>query len=196
LTLPKVQKLRDRTVFDSPWMALVERTVSLGKGSKVQPYYFVRQKDYVSILAITPDRKIPLVRQYRPAVRRFTLELPAGTVDRGETPESTCKKELLEETGLRSARTYFLGARICDSGRLGNRIHNFFVQTVERSSTNRRTAELSVRYVTIPELIDLAVTGRFDLQLHLGTLWLAIFHPRSGAFFRNARLGRQDDNRK
>jgi ADP-ribose pyrophosphatase len=56
------------------------------------------------VLAFRSDGKIALVRQYRPAVARSTLELPGGRVERGETPGRAARREFLEETGLRCNR--------------------------------------------------------------------------------------------
>jgi ADP-ribose pyrophosphatase len=51
------------------------------------------------LLAVTGDRKVVLVRQYRYAAGEFLLEAPAGTIDAGEAPEETARRELVEETG-------------------------------------------------------------------------------------------------
>jgi ADP-ribose pyrophosphatase len=63
----------------SPWVKLVERHVDFGDG-EIEVYHAIDQDDYIAILAVTPDGLIPVVRQYRPALERFTLELPAGLV--------------------------------------------------------------------------------------------------------------------
>ena len=55
--------------------------------------------DFVVIVAVTRQDQILLVRQFRPAAAAVTLELPAGHVDPGETPEQAARRELLEETG-------------------------------------------------------------------------------------------------
>jgi ADP-ribose pyrophosphatase len=60
----------------------------------------VAQADYITILAITPSGKIPIVRQFRRAVEQYTWELPAGLLEPGEIPLETCRRELKEETGL------------------------------------------------------------------------------------------------
>ena len=65
-------------------------------------YHAVGQQDYIAIVAMTPDGKIPIVRQYRPAVEGFTWELPAGMLEQGEDAADCCRRELLEETGLKA----------------------------------------------------------------------------------------------
>ena len=49
-------------------------------------YHAVGQLDYLAIVALTPDGRFPIVRQYRPALEAFTWELPAGLAEPGEDP--------------------------------------------------------------------------------------------------------------
>jgi ADP-ribose pyrophosphatase len=56
-----------------------EREVKFAPGAKPELYHAVGQQDYTAIFARTPDGQIPIVRQYRPALERFTWELPLGT---------------------------------------------------------------------------------------------------------------------
>ena len=86
---PKIKSRR--TIDVSPWMKVIEREVAYKNGS-TELYHAVGQPDYVAIVALTPDGRIPVVRQYRPALERFTWELPAGTVDTLVKPEN--KKKL------------------------------------------------------------------------------------------------------
>ena len=88
----------DKTVFSVPWFDVLERPVD---GSP-EPHYVVRPPDDVTVLAATTDGSILLVRQYRPAVRAETLELPSGHIDGDEYPEEAARRELAEENGLRS----------------------------------------------------------------------------------------------
>lgn len=84
---PATPWVRTRTVHDvSPWVRLVECEVDFGSG-RVERYHAIEQADYVCILAITPEGLIPVVRQYRPALERYTCELPAGMEDPGESAE-------------------------------------------------------------------------------------------------------------
>jgi ADP-ribose pyrophosphatase len=163
-------RIRSRRTIDvSPWIHLIEREVEFTP-DKLQTYHSVGQPDYVSILAMTPDRKIPLVRQFRPAVERVTWELPAGLVDAGEDPAETCKRELLEETGHPALRVQSLGATDPCTGRMSNRLHSFFVETGERAVDFKPEAGIEIELKTLTELTDMIRTGEFDHQLHIGTV--------------------------
>jgi len=60
----------------------------------------VRHPGAVAVVAVTEADSVVLVHQYRPAVDRWLLELPAGTCDvSGELPEATARRELAEEVG-------------------------------------------------------------------------------------------------
>lgn len=79
----------------------------------------VRHPGAAAILAITEDDKVVLVRQWRHAIGRDMLELPAGKLDAGETPESCAMRELGEETPYTAKRmekihTFFTAPGFCD----------------------------------------------------------------------------------
>src|ERR1700704_480087 len=103
---PRIRSRRTTTV--SPWMSIIAREVEFSRGSKPQIYHAVEQADYISIVALTPSGKIPIVRQYRPALEAFSWELPAGLVDPGEKPLDCARRELAEETGLAAWRIHSL----------------------------------------------------------------------------------------
>ena len=58
----------------------------------------------VAIVAVDAAGRVVLVRQHRAAVDAEVLELPAGIIDEGESPEEAARRELAEETGLHGGR--------------------------------------------------------------------------------------------
>ena len=160
-----------RTTRISPWVEIIERGVALNTSGAPDLYHAIAQRDYVAILARTPDGKFPIVRQFRPAVETFTWEFPAGTVEQGEPPEESCRRELLEETGYPARAVHALGSYSPCTARLSNAIHSFFVETGPRSGNAEDGIE--VKLVTPRELASLILSGEFTSQLHLGALLLA-----------------------
>ena len=171
---PKITARRDIRV--SPWMTVIERAVEFSEGAAPELYHAVGQQDYIAIVARTPEGLIPIVRQYRPAVERFTWELPAGLVDPGEDAAETCRRELMEETGLPAKTVHPLGAFAPCTARLSNRVHSFFVEAGARANDVTVEAGIEVKLVTPADLADLIRSGSFTLQLHLGALMLAGMH--------------------
>jgi ADP-ribose pyrophosphatase len=174
LAVPKIVE-RSLTVL-SPWVSITARTVDFG-GGRIELYHAIDQADYIAILAVTPDFRIPIVRQYRPALERFTCELPAGMVNPGEAPAETCARELVEETGLRARRIHALGRHAADSARLGNSIHSFLVETERAEALAAPEPGITVEFVSFERLRTLILTGEFDLQFHVATVGLALMRP-------------------
>jgi ADP-ribose pyrophosphatase len=168
---PKITARRSTKI--SPWVDLIEREVEFAKGAPAELYHAVGQGDYIAIVARTPDGRIPIVRQYRPAVERFTWELPAGMVEHGEDAAACCRRELLEETGLTAERLYALGTYAPCTARLSNRVHSFFVEAGPAAEAQGSEPGIEVRLVSPAELGGLIRSGEFALQLHLGALLLA-----------------------
>jgi ADP-ribose pyrophosphatase len=162
-----------RTTAVSPWMSIIAREVEFSRGEKPQIYHAVEQADYISIVALTAGGKIPIVRQYRPALETFTWELPAGLVDPGEAPAETCRRELLEETGLTTRAIHRLGTHAPCTGRLNNRVHTFFIEAGERMADFKPEPGLTVKLVSPAEIVRMIKTGVFVAQLHVGALLLA-----------------------
>ena len=179
---PKIKARRTTTI--SPWVAIIEREVELAPGSAPELYHAVGQQDYIAIVARTPDGKIPIVRQYRPALEKFTWELPAGLIDIGETAADTCKRELLEETGYPARAVHALGAYAPCTARLSNQVHSFFVETGPRAENHSPEPGIELKLVTPKELAALIWSGEFILQLHIGAILLAGMrgHIDLGAF--------------
>lgn len=83
--------------------------VKLPNGNTAQWDYIEHRKGAAAVVAVLPDGKLLLVKQYRNALDRFTLEIPAGARDSREEPHIKCAaRELEEETGYRCENLEFL----------------------------------------------------------------------------------------
>ncbi len=168
---PKILK-RTETVL-SPWACLVAKDVQWVGNAPVQTYHCLAQADYVLVLGRTPKGRIPIVRQYRPAIEAYTWELPGGLMDPGESPEESCRRELLEETGVQAETLEYLGGFFPDTGRLENRLHSYYAKVSEPLPGFVSEPGLEVDFVPPDRLTELILAKNFQHQLHLGVLLLA-----------------------
>lgn len=175
--MDKIEAVNRTEQVLSPWLTLVTHDVCLSGKPGLQRFHSFKQADYVTMFAVTTDGRIPLVRQYRPALERYTWELPSGLRDNEEPPEQAAIRELLEETGLvAGAGVVPLGCMAADSGRLENRIWAFFTAGVspEKSAAWQPDPELECRFATKPELKAMILDGRFEHALHLAVIGQAV----------------------
>ena len=108
--------LRQHVLLDrSPWVKVLAETIRLEDGQTVvDNFYTVETVSYVVIFALTRQRTVPMIEQYRHALKRAVLEPPAGGIDHGEAPLDCAKRELLEETGLKAERWEQIGHFVVD----------------------------------------------------------------------------------
>jgi hypothetical protein len=73
----------------SLWVTLQERTLVRTPGQTPKVHYSLAQADYVTLLAVTGDGRVPTVRQFRQAIRGVSVELPGGMANSDEAPAAT-----------------------------------------------------------------------------------------------------------
>jgi len=87
-------------VYDGHILNFRVDQVALENGKTTQRE-IIEHRGAAAIVAVTGDRDVILVRQYRYAITTNLLEIPAGTMEPGETPQQCASRELEEETGYR-----------------------------------------------------------------------------------------------
>jgi len=162
----------------SEWMTIVSRDVQFSPGADAETYYAIEQPSFVTAVAVTPEGRILLVRQYRPAIERFSLELPGGLVDENEDPGSAMARELLEETGYPTKSIDLIGDAATCSSRISNFMYSFFIRTGARVSDFTEEPGVSVSSATPGGLRELIRSGEFCEQTHLGVIALAMVQGR------------------
>lgn len=176
------RELKRETVADCRIFS-VERSDALSPlDSGAYSFYRIQSPDWAQIVAITRERAVVLVRQYRHGCQRMTLEIPGGLVDPGEDPEEAALRECLEEAGYRATTAVSLGAVSPNPALFANRLHSFLATDVEleRAVQNTGTEQTEVVLVPVRELERLLCDGEIEHALVAATLWryLRLYVPR------------------
>ena len=165
--------LNEEEIVLSPWVTVATKHVRLLGNDEPQVYHALKQHDYVSVLALDPNGCVPLVRQFRPAVGRETLELPGGLHDGTGTPAETASGELEEEAGFRPIEPLMpLGCFDPDTGRLENRFWGFFAAHTEPVEGWQPEAGVTREAMAPEELVAAIDSGRFTMALHVALIGL------------------------
>lgn len=179
----KIKFMQDNNEFElvekkinriSKWVSIVEKTVLVNSGDK-ELYHSLAQDDYVTVLGLTDDNKVPIVKQYRPAVNSISIELPGGLLDKkGESPASAARRELYEETGYTSSSEIInLGCLDPDTGRLENKLWCFFLPNIKFDHNWTKEKGVDTSIVEIDLLKKLILNNQFKQALHIAIIGLA-----------------------
>ena len=123
----------------------------------------VRHPGAVAIVALTDDGHICLVRQYRTALDRVTVEIPAGKLEPGEDPLAAAHRELEEETGFTADKMAYLTSIASSDGFTDEVIHVYMATGLTFTSSNPDDDEfINVDLVELTELVDAVLDGRVE----------------------------------
>lgn len=156
----------------------VEETVTVFEGREYVRHV-VRHSGGVGVVALLGSNVV-CVEQYRPAVERVTLEIPAGRPELGETVQQAGRRELLEETGLEpiwlAPLTRFYNAPcFCDGA---SEVLIASVRPAERERPLNDDLPLRVRLIDLAEIEDLMLSETLldatsIIALLMARAWLA-----------------------
>lgn len=170
---------KKETVFSTPWFQIVSKYTG-----SASPYYVLEARDCVTILCVSDEKEVLLVKQYRPTLDQETIELPSGHIEDNETPEMAARRELLEETGYYADDLELMGVIATDTGRLGNKLWCYFASNaVRRSNVSDKEVIELIKWK--PEfLMEQIKDGKIIHAQDLALLFLA---AQRGKFIINAK---------
>jgi 8-oxo-dGTP pyrophosphatase MutT (NUDIX family) len=164
-------------VLEENWLFQLrkERFESRHSG-KIHDYYVIALNDAVHVVALTPDRQLLLVRQFRAGSGRDSLEIPGGLVEPGEDPCAAGARELLEETGYAGDAPVLLGTFWSNPSLLTSRTFTIVIRNARQVDQPRpdREEELTIEKVHVGEIPSMIRAGQIDHALVVAglLLWL------------------------
>jgi ADP-ribose pyrophosphatase len=170
--------LAERQLLDlSPWLKVAAQTIRLPNGTILPDYILAPSREFSMVLAVTPQGRVLLVRQYKHGLGAEAIELPAGYLDSPAEPPLDCaRRELREETGYEAAEWTPLGSFALDSNRGPTRCYFFLATGLRRAGEPHLdpSESLSVFEAEPQEVLELLVQGRIVCIACAGNLLLGL----------------------
>jgi 8-oxo-dGTP pyrophosphatase MutT (NUDIX family) len=136
-------------------------------------FFVVENPDWANIVAITKDREVVLIEQFRHGTASMILEIPGGMADLGEDPLAAASRELLEETGYSPGRMIAIGNSFPNPAIQNNTIHHFLALDCEKVTdvTFDDHESIVTRLVPLSELENLVHNGEITHALAITAIY-------------------------
>lgn len=151
--------IKSDTIYDGKILKLRVETVEL-ENKRYSKREIVDHQKGVGIIAFDGEDKIWMVKQYRKAIDKITLEIPAGLVDPGEMPIETAKRELQEEVGYLPETISYLFDMHASPGFTNDKLSFFLAKDLVKSSLDQDEDEnVEAFSIEIKELYKMVENG-------------------------------------
>ncbi|MDI1320427.1 MAG: NUDIX hydrolase [bacterium] len=139
-----------------------------------QDFFVINAPDWVNVIALTPERHLVLVRQFRYGTNDFSVEIPGGVMDAGEDAITAGRRELREETGYAGPRARLLGTVHPNPAMQSNRCHLVLLEDAQRSAKPDWDPDEEFEIMTRPvdEVYAMAYRGEITHAMVLDALLL------------------------
>ncbi len=159
------KRLKQTKIYQDQWLTFYQDEIQLPDGS-TSTYAYADRKDGVNVVAVTPDNKILLNKEYRYVIDGYSWEIPGGGIDEGETPEEAAVRELEEETGVKISEVEKLGEFYPLHSFNQEKVTLFLARIEETALTSIGTENsehvADQKFVTFPEVLAMIDNGEIN----------------------------------
>lgn len=161
--MEKYERLNRELVYEGAIINMYRDSVKVPNGN-IAKWDFIGHKGAAAVIPIMEDGKILLVKQWRNALDRFTLELPAGGLESVEESMIDCAaRELEEETGYKSEKLEFLVSLRTTVAFCNERIDVFVARNLVKTSQHLDEDEnIEIGFYEMSELLEMIRKGEMQ----------------------------------
>lgn len=169
----KWKTLQSEYLFKRPWLTVRRDQVQLPDGRINPEFYVLEYPDWINVIALTKEGKFVMERQFRYGLGKTCFELPAGVIEKGETPLEAARRELLEETGYGNGTWTEMLQLSGNPSTTNNLTHCFLAKDVEYLGEAHfdPTEDLKVYLLKEAQVWKLLTKGQFRQALMVAPLW-------------------------
>lgn len=174
--MEKWKTIRSEYHYKTPFGNLRKDTCEMPNGHVIDNYYVHEYADWVNAIVLTKTGKMVFVEQYRHPGNGIFLEIPAGKMEEGETPEEAVIREVREETGfISNKRPIFLGEFYVNPAVQTNKVITFLMMEAEQLELQQldETEDIEVYLYTLEEIEELIKSGRLSQLFSVSAYYLA-----------------------
>lgn len=166
--------IASRYVYKGQVVTLRIDTAALG-GGRTHDFEIIEHGGAVAMVPIDDDGQVYLIRQYRDSIQKPLLEIPAGVLERNESPVECARRELQEEIGYYPEQLEELGGGYLAPGYSTEYITIYLVQGLRPSRLIGDVDEdISVERIPFRQALRLALENEIeDAKTILGVVWAA-----------------------
>ena len=169
--------IKSEQIFNGKIVQLKVDEVTLPNG-ETSKREIINHPGAVAVIAITKDKKIVFVEQYRKPLEKSLIEIPAGKLEPGEDPEVSAKRELEEETGYTTNQLTFLTSFYTSPGFADELIHIYLADELTELEEAKELDEdefVELLELTLEEAEDLVDNQRIhDAKTAYAILYLKL----------------------
>jgi ADP-ribose pyrophosphatase len=145
--------LESNTVFKGNLITVKTVKVRVPEG-KTTTREIVEHAQTIAVLPRLDDGRIVMVRQYRKAAEAVLLEVPAGGIDDGESPEDAVRREMVEETGYRVGSLRHIATFYTSPGFTTELMHLYEATDLQPGDPTEETDQIEVVLLSAQEALD------------------------------------------
>ena len=155
----KWRKLASKPISDHRIFQLREDRVVNPRTGTEHDVVVLECPDWVNLIALTPDREVVMVDQYRHGTETVELEIPGGMMDPGDPdPVATALRELREEPGYTGEHARLIGECFANPAIMNNRVHTILVENCRltdevKFDAGEDIATILVKADDLPQLV-------------------------------------------
>lgn len=169
--------LDSKYLVNDRFLKLRINTFKMPSGKTVTPYYTFEYTAWANIVALTPDHKVVLVKQFRPGSGRSSFELPGGGLEKTDSSAHiAAERELLEETGFTCDRVIETGITYTNPASHTNLLHCFIGLNATHTHAQNldATEDIAIFLIPLQDLLAAIQAGEIIFQsLHITALFFA-----------------------